>query len=199
MIQRGSELFHGQISGLLCEVRATHISDKERISAEDGMILTLFVFQQVGRALHGMTRSMQYLECNISELEFLSVGSDDDIKACFCIWPIYDRRACFTAEIQVARNKIRVEVCFKNVFQFDTISFQAIEIRLHFAQRVNDHGLSIRGDIICALSEATGIDLFYIHMFNLILCVQKCLFPFKKSVTKVTLFRHTDCKIVLTS
>jgi hypothetical protein len=105
---------------------------------------------------------MQYLDFYASEFENLSVACHDSFKLGRSIWSVHDRRTGGLAQVEVARYEIGVEMGFENVFQDDAVAFQALDIGLDFAERIDYHGVFTRSDVIGALCQAAGVNLFYV-------------------------------------
>jgi hypothetical protein len=90
------------------------------------------------------------------------------------------RSAGLFAEVQVPGDEIRMKMGFEDIFEFDPIPIQAIQVGLYFPQRVNDGGLPIGADIIGSLGQASGIDLFDIHYVRRLLWVKVGVFNKRK-------------------
>ena len=66
----------------------------------------------------------------------------------------------------MAADEIRVKVGFEDVFDLFPPCFCAVDIGLHFTQRVYDDGFVAALDVVCALGETSGVDLFDFHGYN---------------------------------
>src|SRR3954463_13520670 len=69
----------------------------------------------------------------------------------------------------MTRYKISMKMGFKNIFYSSAIACSFLNIGVNFTQRVNYHSLSFAFNIICTLCQATGIDLFYLHNYAVLI------------------------------
>ena len=60
-------------------------------------------------------------------------------------------------------NEVGVEVRLEDVLDLLATGFRAIEVRLDLPQRVDHDGLIAALDVVSALGQAAGIDLFDFH------------------------------------
>ena len=52
---------------------------------------------------------------------------------------------------------------FKNIFDFCISAFCQIDIRFHFTKWINDSSFAVAFNVICAMCQTVGINLFYFH------------------------------------
>src|SRR5205085_89961 len=114
-------------------------------------------------AFHGVTWCMKYFDGYFTYLKFLVVLCNNGIKRWSGIWPINDRCAGLFRKVYMTRNEIGMKVCFEHVLNFCIVFFCFVNVRVHFAKRVNYHGLTIAFNVISALSQTPCIYLFYFH------------------------------------
>ena len=147
----------------MSQIGATYISDEQGISGENGKFLTGFILQQIGGALRCMAWRVQYFERDLAQGQHFPVFGLVNVKSSIGRRTIHDGCTRFFGQINVAGNEVSVKVGLKNVFELGAIFSQFFEVRLGFAQGVDDDRLSFTFDIICCLSQAAGIDLLYFH------------------------------------
>src|SRR5690606_21973845 len=106
---------------------------------------------------------MHYFNFHLAQFKNLVVISDDGIEFWLGCRSVDNSSTCFLAQVEMPTDEVSVKVRFKNVFEFDAVLFEAIEVGFCFPQRINYRSFAIGNDIICALCQATGIDLFDFH------------------------------------
>ena len=109
---------------------------------------------------------MQHLNGQVAYFQQLVIFGNVRFKTRLCGRAINNSRAGFFSEVEVAGYEVGVEVGFQYIFDFGSVFSRAVNIWLHFAERVNDGCFAVAFDIICAVRQTTGIDLFDLHEWN---------------------------------
>lgn len=157
------ELLLGHAGGFLGQVGTTNVADKQGIAGEQGGFFAVFINQQVAGALHGMAGRVQHAESQLAHFELFLVFGDIGVEGRVGIGAVHDGRAGFFAEVDVAAHEVGVEVRFKNVLDGRAGFFGFVEVGGDFAERVNDYCFAFTFDVVGALCQAAGINLFDFH------------------------------------
>ena len=75
---------------------------------------------------------MQYFYFYSSQLKNLAVFSNNAFKLWFCSRAIHDGGTGFFTQVHMSAYEICMKMGFKDVFQFHTVFFKAVSIRLGF-------------------------------------------------------------------
>ncbi len=125
-------LFRQVCNDVLGQVRTTDIPDKQGVPGNDPVHLVLFVYQQVGGALHRMPGRMDHLNLVVSNFEDLSVCGDDGLITGLGIGAENDGSTRFLLQVQVPADKVRVKMRFKNVFDLRIVNLGPVDVGLNF-------------------------------------------------------------------
>lgn len=74
-----------------------------------------------------------------------------------------DRSAGFFGQVDMPRHEVGVKVSFQDVFDPGIVLGCTIEVRLRFAQRVDDDGFAFTFDVVGGFGQTSGIQLFNFH------------------------------------
>src|SRR5690606_1448313 len=102
----------------LCKIRTAYIANEKRVAGDDSVHFSIFVDKQVASAFHGVTRRMDRFYGTCTDLEFLSVFGNQSVEFRFGCRSVDNGTTGFCCEVEVARNKICVEMRLENVFDF---------------------------------------------------------------------------------
>jgi hypothetical protein len=111
-----------------------------------------------------MARCVQYFDGHRADLEHFPVFGGVSIVSRFGGRAVHDGRAGFPGQVDVARHEIGVKVSFKDVFDLHPVFFHPIQVGFGFPQGVDKRCFAVAFDVIRALSEAAGVDLFDFHV-----------------------------------
>ena len=110
-----------------------------------------------------MARGVQDLDGHLAHLEDLAVVGDVRIEGGIGVRAEHDGGARFLRQGHVPGDEVGVEVRLEDVLDLLATGFRAIEVGLDLAQRVDHDGLITALDVVGALGEAAGVDLFDFH------------------------------------
>ena len=113
-----------------------------------------------------MSGRVQDFEFHPAEVKFFAVFGFMFGESRISARPVNDGCAGFFCQVEVAGNKIGMKMGLKDILDFRTTFFRALQVWSCFPQRVNHGYFSIAFDVISALGEATGIDLFDFHVYE---------------------------------
>ena len=163
VIQDAGQVLLGHVRTFLGEIRTPDVAEEERVAREDGVRLALLVAEQVGRGFHRVAWGVQDLDGHLAHLEDLAVGGDVRIEGGIGVGAEHDGGVRFLRQGHVPGDKVGVEVRLEDVHDLLSTGFRAIEVRLDLPERVDDDGLITALDVVSALGQAAGIDLFDFH------------------------------------
>ena len=161
VVQVAREVFDGELA--FWPNRPPHVAQKQGVSGEHGVGVAVFVAQQVGRAFHGVARGVQHLNLDVSKRQALAVGGHVRVEIGRSIGPKDNGRSSLFREGEVARHKVCVEVRLQYVLDGGASFVGQIDVRLHFAQRIDNGRFSVAFNIVRALGKASGVNLFDFH------------------------------------
>ena len=157
------QLFLGHGRSLLGQIGSSDVTEEERIAGEDGDVFATFIAQQIRGAFHGVAGRVKHLDRDVADAEFFSVRSDVRFKRRVGVGSVNDGGSGLFGKCDVAAHKIRMEVRFQHVLDFDTVFLGSLDVRGDFAQRIDDDAFAIAMDVVGALSQAARVDLFDFH------------------------------------
>ena len=110
-----------------------------------------------------MARGVQDLDGHLAHLEDLAVVGDVRIEGGIGVRAEHDGGARFLRQGHVPGDEVGVEVRLEDVLDLLATGFRSIEVRFDLSERVDDDGLITALDVVGALGEAAGVDLFDFH------------------------------------
>src|SRR6187549_1694275 len=123
-----------------------------------------------------MAWGVQHAKCNIAQPQYFPIVRYVSVKLRLGAGAIYNCRAGAGRQVDVTGDKVCVEVGFKYIPDGDAIGPGPFQVRLHFAQWIDDGGFLSRTDVIGTLCQASGVDLFDFHSSLLVMAQTSATF-----------------------
>ena len=102
--------------------RASHVSEEKGVAGEDGVVLSVFVDEEVGGAFHRVAGRVQDLDGDVTDLQQFAVFGDVRVKRSVGVGAVDDGRTGFFGERDVPTDEVGVEMRLEDVLDLDPIA-----------------------------------------------------------------------------
>ena len=96
-------------------------------------------------------------------LQQFPVLGDVRVKRCGGVGAVDDGGAGLFSKRDVPAHEVGVKMRFEDVLDVDPVGRRAVDVGLHFTQGVDDDALAVAVDVVGALCQAAGVNLFDVH------------------------------------